>query len=1040
MLRRLLPLACVLGLLAPTAILAQPATISGQVSDENGERIPGANVFIPSLLIGGTTDIDGVYSFEVPAENVTGQTVTVTARFIGYASVERQLVLTSGEHVIDFVLDESVLSLDQVVVTGVVDPVSGKKLPFTVSRISDEALTAVPTSSSALAALQGKVAGVNVISGGGQPGDGVSIQLRTPTSVLTGNSPLIVVDGVILGNTSTIDISALDFESVEVIKGAAAASLYGSRAAAGVIQYTTARGRSAQPGQTRATFRTELGRSSAPTNVKLAQSHYYVTNAEGLFVDADGNVLANQRDATQRVLAADRIMDKAYGGPLYDNVGSFFQPGVFNVNSATVAHNGEMTNFQASFVNQNNAGSLVNNTGFEQSSFRVNLEHRLRDDLSLSVGAFHSRSYQDELSGSPFFDLLLYTPEVDLGVKDSLGNYLQQPDPLVIEENPLWRQGSRDNYNRRARTQASLNARYSPLSWLSLQGTLSYDRADLNSQVYVPRGTPLSLVEDRPSTGQLSKDDNTLNAYNGLLSANLSQRFGQLNSRLTFQGSFEREQEEYISAQGTDFFVPNVPDLSVAKTPTISSSYTEIRSNGMLADLGLDYGGKYIGSFLVRRDGSSLFGPEERWNTYYRAAAAYRMAEESWWPLKRSVTEFKPRFARGTAGNRPLFSYQYETWSVNGTTGAVSKGNLGNRFLKPEHVTENEYGLDMIFFNRFQLQLVYVQTYTEDLILQLPQRAITGYSSQYANIGAQEGDTYELTFEAQLVNQRRFDWSTTVVADRSRSRMVEWNRPAYTNGIRKFDKGASLSEMWGQRFISSANELPAVHQGSHGAFQVNDDGYLVAVGEGNSWTEGITKNLWGTDVIVDGVSYKWGHPIRLLDENGFPAFVSIGQSAPDLNLGFINNIRFGGFSVYSLIQAQVGGDVYNQTRQRMYQYLRHSDVDQSGKSVETKKEFEYYRAGLYNSLDYVNEFVEDGSYLKLRELAVRYAFSRDQLARWGLGGVAPQRLSIGVLGRNLLTFTGYSGFDPEVGSALVRIDSFAYPNTRTLTGTLEITF
>jgi hypothetical protein len=486
--------------------------------------------------------------------------------------------------------------------------------------------------------------------------------------------------------------------------------------------------------------------------------------------------------------------------------------------------------------------------------------------------------------------------------------------------------------------------------------------------------------------------------------------------------------------------VPNVPDLSIAATPFVSSSYEEIRANGYLGDLSLDYGGKYIGSFLLRRDGSSLFGAEERWNTYYRLAGAYRMAEEAWWPLKGSVTEFKPRFARGTAGNRPLFSYQYETWSVDGSTGAVSKGNLGNRFLKPEHVTENEYGLDMIFFNRFQLQLVYVQTYTEDLILQLPQRAITGYSSQYANIGAQEGDTYELTFEAQLVNQRRFDWSATVVADRSRSRMVEWNRPAYTNGIRKFDKDASLSEMWGQRFVSDANDLPEIHDGSHGAFQVNDDGYLVAVGEGNSWRDGISKNLWGTDVVVDGVTYKWGHPIRLLDENGFPAYVSIGQSAPDLNLGFINNMRFGGLTVYTLLQAQIGGDVYNQTRQRMYQYLRHSDVDQSGKPDAEKKEFEYYRSGLYNSFDYVDEFVEDGSFLKLRELAVRYAFSRETLAKWGLGAVAPQQLSVGLLGRNLFTLTGYSGFDPEVGSALVRIDNFAYPNTRTLTGTIEFTF
>lgn len=1035
----LVALTLLLGAL-PASLWAQSATVTGRVVDQEGSVIPGVNVYIEALLLGTTTDVRGIYSFEVPAASVQGQTLEVSASFIGYQTARRRLTLSPGRHTVDFVLRGSTLSLDEVVVTGVVDPVAGKKLPFTVSKVSSEKLTTVPTSSSALAALQGKVAGVNVVSGSGQPGSGVSILLRTPTGVLTSNSPLIVVDGVILGNTSTIDIAALDLESVEVVKGAAAASLYGSRAASGVISYTTKRGRDLTQGRTRATFRTEYGQNAAPTNVKLSETHFYETNAQGLFVDANGNVLANQRDAGQRVVAADRIMDNPYGVPLYDNVKTFFQPGLFNVNSVNLAHNSGGTNFQLSFINQHNEGSLVNNEGFTQNSFRVNLEHRLRDDLTVSTGAFHSRSYQDVLSGDPFFSLLLYTPEVDLGVKDSTGQYLQQPDPLVFEENPLWRQASRDNFNRRARTQGSVAARYAPFSWFNLSANFSYDRADLNSQTYVPRGTPLSLTDDNASTGQLTQDNTVINAMNGSIGANLSRTFGELNTRLTVLGSFEREEERYIYARGDDFFVPDVPDLTVAKTRTVSSSLEEIRSNGYLADLSLDYGGKYIGSFLFRRDGSSLFGAEERWNNYYRAAVAYRMAEEGWWPLKGTVTEFKPRFARGTAGNRPSFSYQYETWSVNGTTGAVSKGNLGNRFLRPELVTENEFGLDMVFFDRYQVQLAYVETHTDGLILQLPQRAVTGYSSQYANIGAQEGRTIELAIETQLVNRSRFRWASSLVADRSRSEMVEWNRPVYTNGIRRFGKGASLADMWGQRFLKSADELPALHQNSLGAFQVNDDGYLVAVGEGNTWRDGVAKSLWGTTVNIDGVNYKWGHPIVERDENGFPAYVKIGNSMPDLTLGWINNVQFRGFSFYTLLQAQIGGDVYNATRQRMYQHLRHSDIDQTGKPTEEKKEFEYYRAGLYNSNEYTSEFVEEGSYLKLREVAVRYNFSQQTLGRLGLGRFAPERLTLGFIGRNLLTLTSYSGFDPEVGSVLVRIDDFVYPNTRNYTANLEITF
>ena len=158
-----------------------------------------------------------------------------------------------------------------------------------------------------------------------------------------------------------------------------------------------------------------------------------------------------------------------------------------------------------------------------------------------------------------------------------------------------------------------------------------------------------------------------------------------------------------------------------------------------------------------------------------------------------------------------------------------------------------------------------------------------------------------------------------------------------------------------------------------------------------------------------------------------------------MNLGYLNNIKYKGFNFHTHFQAHVGGDVYNNTRQRLYQHFRHGDVDQTGKAEQLKKPISYYTA-VYNRNDNTKAFVEDGSYLKLRELAVIYKLPQDLLGRVGLGNVAPNGISLGLIGRNIWTLTGYSGYDPEVGSPANRYDSFTYPPTRTLTGSVEITF
>jgi TonB-linked SusC/RagA family outer membrane protein len=1034
-LRTLLP-ALVAGVLAAFPVTAQESgVVVGTVIDAVSQQpIAGAQVTVQGTQLGALSDADGRYRIAgVPAGNYQ-----IRATFIGRAAASRTNVrVTAGGTVeVDFQLREQALRLEGVVVTGVVDPIEGVKIPFSVGRLSSSDMP-VPTTHSALAALQGKVAGVTVSRTSGQPGTGVSILLRTPTSIVRNNSPLYVVDGVILGTSfggTTLDLESVDIENIEVVKGAAAAALYGSRAAGGVINITTNRGQGLEINQTRITARSEFGQSELPKGVPLSPTHHFALNEQGQFIDEHG---APTTDPQRRILAPDRIMQHEWPGQTYDNINRFFQPGQFYTNHISLAHNAESSNFYVTVNNYREKGSIVTNDGYERVNVRLNLDHRMRDDLRLSATAYHNRSFRDNLSGDPFWGLLMYAPDVDLGVRDEQGNFVSNPDPTEQRENPIWRQTTRDNHTWRARTMVNGSLNFQPLSWFRMDGTLSYDRADITRQIYVPKGVVGNLAgdDDEGTDGRLDLREEYADVVNGSVSANFLRNFGDLNTRLTLRYLMEIEENTAFGADSREFWVRDVPRMDIGQDQRTYSGSSLVEAEGYFAQMGLDYAGKYIGDLLIRRDGSSLFGPGNRWNRYYRVSGAWRMGEEAWWPFPQ-LGEFKLRASQGTAGGRPSFADQYETWSVS-SAGSVSKGTLGNRNLGPETTTETEFGLDFIALNRLNVELTWARQTTRDQIIQIPQPAVSGYSNQWQNSGTIEGTTLEATVQAFLVQNPDFTWSTTIVADRSKSEITEWNRVCYftNSGLTMRCQGANRSEVWGDRFLTGVQELPARHQGSESHFQVNDDGYLVAVGTGNSWQDG----LWGTEVEVDGVTYPWGLPIIERDEGGNVILQRIGEFFPDASVGWINQFRIHGLDVHTHLHANIGGQVYNRTRQRLYQHFRHADLNQAGKPEGEKKPIDYYQA-LYNTNNSTSHFVEDAGFVKLREVALRYSFRDGGLERFRLDRLGLDRLTVGLIGRNLLTFSPYDGYDPEVGGVAVRHDNFNWPNTRTITGMVEITF
>jgi TonB-linked SusC/RagA family outer membrane protein len=1035
--------------------------LTGQVVDQDTRQpLSGVEIQIVGTELRTTTSDNGRYLFT----SVPLGTHPVTARMLGYAEARRPGIRISTDEtaVVNFELQTEALRLQELVAVGVVDPIEGARVPFVVAKLSGENITAVPTTQSALAGIQGKVAGVSIIRPSGQPGTGVYIEMRTPTTILGASSPLYVVDGVILGS-GTQDIESLDIESIEIIKGAAGASLYGSQGAAGVVQITTRRGRELSIGTTRMQTRTEFGLSQLPNRrPPLANHHSYLINEGEAYTDANGvlvqpgdyiNAAGARVTRAGRVLQAAGFMDKPYNVPLYDNLGALFVPGRFMANNFSISQNFEKTNYTISLNQYNEAGALKNNDGYVRYNGKVNLDHRFSDNLVLALSGYHNRSHLDDLTGSPFSTLLYYDPTINLAAKDSTGNYIQFPDPEFTSENPIWRQATRDNWERRERTLASANLRYSPLNWLRVVGQFSYDRANIANQIYVPKGIPQGPFEADPTDGRLYYDQDGRDSQNGSLMITSTRSFGEFNPRWTLGGTYEKFDRLWFSADGRNLAVKGLRDIDLAIDKSrISSGVTEERANGMLSDLALDYAGKYIANFVVRRDGSSRFGPDMRWHTYGRAAFSYRMAQEPWWPFQDAVTEFKPRVAIGSSGGRPTYTQQYEVWSVSiptGGTPSFSRGNAGNAMLSPERTLEKEFGVDFTLFRNHEFRLTYVRQDTEDLILQGVGPGAEGYFSRWDNIGAQAGKTYEFEYAARVINNPRLSWNTTLVADRSNSWITRWDRPSYPSGIRQWGLEGTMYDMWGRYLLTSLTELESkgfIAESFHNQFDVNDDGYVVWVGEGNTWRDGKAKNLWGTQANVGGRIYQWGFPIVERDAAGNVAWTKIGTSQPDFNFGFLNNVRRGNLNMHVHFRGQVGGNIYSAARQALYQNMRHADLDQSGKPDEAKKPLTYYRnTGLYQSNAYTSHFVEDATFLKLQALNVSYRFTQAQLSRV-LGSSAPSGMTLGLNGRNLYTLTNYGFWDPDVGSPTARVDANSnnpvgyYPNMRQWTAVMEINF
>ncbi|MDR9418871.1 SusC/RagA family TonB-linked outer membrane protein [Gracilimonas sp.] len=1021
--------------LCTTAVMAfaQTGTLTGTVtSSQTGELLTGVNIFIVELERGAASNIDGNYTIE----NITPGEYNIRVSYVGFSTINETVTVTSGENTLNFEMTPDVGLLDEIVVSGVSGETERKKLTVSVSKVDAAQLSRVPATSVS-GSLAGKVSGVTIRSGSGQPGGASQIQLRADNNLNTGFQPMIIVDGVILEG-SMADINADDIQSIEVVKGAAAASLYGSRAGNGVVVIQTKRGNNLADGEIDVTVRNEMGIQQLENYVDLSMSHPFelaedwqqyegqYTKYAGVTGYPDGYQGGYHPDITgSRSDDEDHYMDNPFA-ITKDPQKEFFQNGTNMTNYVSLATRVDNINIFTSYEHSTQEGIIPNTDGYDRNNFRVNADWDITDRIKFSASNLVIRSTSNSPGGGGgiFFNIVLAEPDNNFHLENPDGQpYFLRHNHWSNEENPLYQTYKNDRDEFTQRFLGNYNLRVNITDWLEYKGTYSMENNNNRYTSYYPFDYYIvggsGEYGIQYSEGSLYKYSSEENSQTTQHNVTARQQFGKLFSRVTFSYLWEDSHFESFDASGSDFKIRELPRFQAIDPSDISaSSYLQdVRAQNYFAIASFDWDDKYILDGMFRRDGSSLFGPESRWNNYYRISGAYRITQDIEIP---GLDELKIRAAQGTAGIRPGFSWQYETFSVSG--GNASKSSLGNRNLKPSQTKETEFAINGTVSSIVDFEFIYSNSETTDQFLNVPLLPLAGFSSQWRNAGSIDSESFEVNIQSSVINERDMSWDVGITWSKSNQTIGELGVPPYQSGpggLFYIREGEEYGAIYGFDWVKSLDVM--AEQLADGEtiddYEINSDGYVIPA---------------GTEGTVDET------PIKLKDEFGDDAFVQIGSGRPDWTAGVSNTFRYKGFSAYVLLDIKQGGDVYNRKSQWLTRDSRNGIMDQAGKPEDQKKAYDYYQA-FYDVNTNNAYWVEDAGYVKLREVSLSYDFSQEQLAT--LTGGALKGATISAIGRNLLTFTDYSGYDPEVGSIRTPYDGTGtYPNFRNMALSLSLKF
>lgn len=1067
-------MACVALFALPVCLAAQGATVTGHVKNETGGPVPGVTVSVSGMGLGSVSGADGLYSFTVPASRVTGQSVTLTARRVGYMPQNAVVTLNAGTITHDFVLGVTALQLEQVIVTGAGTSQVRERVGSAISTVDSTAILRATQPQNILSALSATASNVRVNTQSGEPGASAFVIIRGATSVTGTNQPLIVVDNQPIDNTtlstnggdfSTVtqnraaDINPNDVESVQVLKGAAASAIYGARAANGVILITTKHGSN---GPTRYTLSSTQSFDQVIKTAPLQRSYGQGSGGKPGACDTP--------DCNATSLSWGPLL--AAGTPTFDHGKEIYHTGLTSDNHIDISGGNARTTFFLSGGLTDQIGVMRGgNNRYDRSTVRLTATHQLINALTLggnfsyfnSTGAYVQKGSNTSglllgaLRTSPDFNNLPYLDPVS-----GLHRSYRFPHPSASSltdprgyDNPFFTLASPGNRSELGRFVGNLTAKWVPTTWLSLNETFGADNYD-DSRVEA-----LPFTSSSDPVGSVTRFQITNLEIDHNLTATLSHEFGSnFDSRLVIGQNLNSRRNRQVYVFGDQLIAPS----PLALQNTVSFSPNETRSlRHIAAYFGQAEFDAYDQLHLtagVRADGFSTFGASDRTALYPKVDAAWTFTKLLDHGASREsalLSNGRVRAAYGETGREPpvyatitaltttgLFGSGFGDVlgsKQNGQGGVVSSINLGNSNLRPERDREAEVGADLGLFGQLSdFSATYYSKRSVDVILPVPVNAAsTGANTALANGATVSNKGVELQLNVRPYTSRNVDLSLGANYARNRGRVE--------------------SLIQGVQFISYNTEGFA---GSGGSSTV---GFAPGVIRGNDFVRcglGQHITLPGVGPLADvdsacGAGAKKGS-LYISGEDNRPVVNPdegvIADPNPRWTGGVNGQLRVGKLQVSTLFDIRHGGQVWDGTRSALARFGTGKETEVRseqgvfGKNVLADENVAGPGAGkvaFSSPSDWQTwyttdggsagaaqaQFVEDGSFVKWRELSLIYTLDQPWVrSRLGLSSAL-----IRVAGRNLQTWTKYRGLDPETnlgGAEFLTqgFDFFQNPQTR----------
>ncbi|MFT3826313.1 MAG: SusC/RagA family TonB-linked outer membrane protein [Chitinophagaceae bacterium] len=995
------------------SVFAQTHPIKGKVTDLKGIPLFGATITLKGTTKGSTADKDGSFTVAAAPHDV----LVVSA--IGYETKE---IKVGTQTAVTVALTDDAKLLSDVVVTGVAQATSKEKLAFSLTKVNSEKINTVPALDLSQT-LRGKVAGIQITQTQGD--DGASVFLRGAKSMFGNISPLIVIDGFVT-NFSLTDLNPQDVESIEVVKGAAASALYGTRAEGGVIQVITKKGRNTKGGLA-VTIDNEVGVNNIQRIPKLATKHYYVTDDNDAFgfKYASGSTTTRIADVAANGFSVNLHPYKHY----YNNTDALLGNNQYYSNYISVATSGDKYNAFISFRNQYTGGVAepVDPNKKRSVSFRLQFRPNPKMESEVYLNYFNEKKPSSAVSsdgqGTFFAATLQWEPFINLAAKNANGDYNVTPDGWKIQganlSNPMYEWSKREYTNNTDDYLAGGKLRYKLLKNLSIEALGSIRKQTYTSSNLYPFGYQTMTSDATVNNGYLSLSYSYYQMTNGQVQANYHTKFGDFDFSTTGKMVYENYYSKGFGVSGYDYSNSvEIYTIGNTRSDTRSGSGSDMFTSktvnyGYYLNLQTSWRDKIFLDALARIDQSSRYGLDEQTAFFPRVALAYRITKD--FNLGKAITELKARVNYGAAGSVP--GYNNKNSIVNVSSSGITLSQLENTELKRSITKEWEFGLDAVLYNKINVQLNYAFARSSGDFITPP--VFTPYQAAgvVKNFGVTKSRSLELEINGTPVTRKNFSWDFGVTFGRVRSEIKELGAglPPFVSGLYRKEVGVSPFAMYGQKALTSLSELSVD----------KSTGLVTNAAGGTHLLDDFTVNKMGFVVLKSAQGTASELPL-LLQKGGSNISTVIGDAQPDFQVGFTNTLTFfKNFTLYTTLDWKQGGQKYDQTTQYLSFDARSKvwqDYAEAGLPLA-------FLQGLYNGNSYTSFWVQKSNYVSLREVSLTYNLPVPKKAKL----YKEARLS--VIGRNLATWTKFNGTNPEGAW-----EYFPYPVYRTFSGRLILNF